>query len=213
MRPTIDEFPATAELRIAARRQRDDVIGSEARWEIDRRAIRAVVARDRLAKVVARIREPRGRREAAHFGVEVEHERVVQIARALGEREDPIAAVARDVQCRVADGAAEAALAVANERLTRAIRRIGGAVTVVVHAVAGVGRAWIDGRVRVVAVGIAHRVAAWCRARLLRGRCSAIGIAIGVDVERRGDAFVDRTVAVVVDRVADFGRAGVDGGV
>ena len=212
MRSAAHQLPAAAELRVCARGERDDMVGGEARREVDRRTVGPVEARDGLAEVVARIGEARGRGEAADLGVEVQDERVVEVAGALGEREDPVAAVARDLQARAADRAAEAALAVAAERLAGATRRIDRAVAVVVDAVAEVGRTGVDRGVAVVAVAVDRDVTARRGARLLGGRRAAEAVSVAVGVVGRGHSLVGRAVAVVVDGVAGLGRAGVDGG-
>src|SRR5205814_808571 len=78
----------------------------------------------------------------------------------------------------------------------------------------------VDGGVGVVAVGVVGDVAGLRRARQLRLAGIAEAVTVAVAIERRavvevdrGIGVVDLAVAVVVDVIADLGRAGVDRGV
>ena len=77
-------------------------------------------------------------------------------------------------------------------------------VAVVVRAVAALGGARVDARVRVVAVGGVVDVAIRGLADLDGLETVAVAVAIGVGVERHGDVLVHLAVAVVVDAVADL---------
>jgi len=86
---------------------------------------------------------------------------------------------------------------------------VDAAIAVVVDAVAHLGRARVNARIRVVAVGAVGHVPTRRRTRTLRAGRVAVAVAVAVAIPDRGDAFVDTAIAVVIDAVAGLGRAGV----
>ena len=86
-------------------------------------------------------------------------------------------------------------------------------VAVVVFAVADFGGAGVTSGADVVAVGVVGNITVWRRAGLHRVAYRAVAVAVIVGVEGDRHAFVRLAVAVVVNTIADFGGAGVDGGV
>ena len=134
-----------------------------------------------------------------------------QVAETLSRTSAVVVVVAVEVEVALAS-ISRARIVVVRERV---------AVFVSIAGVADFGRARIDRGVEVVAIGVVHRVASGEVAE--EHRCtSAVGVEIRVDVEVRlaqgGRAWVivvgERIAVLVgVERVADFLRARIDGGV